>query len=316
MSIALPKKVLEAEAKAEELYKQVYEAKPEDAPNEEPAPEQPSAETTEPPAQEETPEPVGSQGIEPPPQQEEDLGEEETWEHRFKVLTGKYSAEVPRLAADNRELKNQLKVMEAELEAMKQGKAASPQSFVKPEEVEEYGEPLIDLIRRAAREEVSAKESEIKELKAKIDAFDSRTSKVVEVDFYESLAREVPDWVAINDDKNFHKWLSGYDELTGEVRQNLLSQAEASRDARLVANFFKAYKKAGQSWAASASKKLESQVVPDSSRVSKPPVGKKIWTSQEIGNFYAAMRRGDVSDKDAVAIEADIHAAQLEGRIR
>lgn len=314
MSIALPKKVQEAEAKADALYKQIYEAKPEDAPQE-PVQEEPSAETTEPPAQEETPEPVGSQGIESP-QQEEQPADEDSWEHRFKVLTGKYSAEVPRLAADNRELKHQLKSLEAELEAMKQGKAASPQSFVKPEEVEEYGEPLIDLIRRAAREEVSAKEAEIKELKAKIEAFDSRTSKVVEVDFYESLAREVPDWVAINDDKNFHKWLSGYDELTGEVRQNLLSQAEASRDARLVANFFKAYKKAGQSWAASASKKLESQVVPDSSRVSKPPVGKKIWTSQEIGNFYAAVRRGEVSDKDAVAIEAEIHAAQLEGRIR
>jgi hypothetical protein len=314
MSTVLPKKVREAEEKAEALYKQVYEAKESEAPKE-PAPEEPSAETTAPPPQEETPEPVGSQSFESP-KEEEQPADEETWEHRFKVLTGKYSAEVPRLAADNRELKASLKSLEAELEDLRKQKVTSQQSFVKPEEVEEYGENLIDLIRRAAREEVAAKEAEIKELKSKIESFDSRTSKVVEVDFFESLAREVPDWVAINDDKNFHKWLSGYDELTGQVRQNLLSQAEASRDARLVANFFKAYKKAGQSWAANASRKLESQVVPESNQAVKPQPGKKIWTTQEISKFYAAVRSGEVSDKDAVAIEAEIHAAQLEGRIR
>jgi hypothetical protein len=315
MSIALPKKVKEAEEKAEALYKQLYEAPTAEAPKEEPAPEEPSAETTEPPPREEPAEPDGSPEPESPKEEEQPV-DEETWEHRFKVLTGKYSAEVPRLASDNRELKTQLKTLEKQLEELKSGKASEKKSFVKPEEVEEYGEPLIDLIRRAAREEVAAKEAEIEALKAKIDSFDSRTSKVVEVDFYEQLGRDVPDWVTINDDKNFHKWLDGYDELTGVRRQEMLSQAEQDKDARRVANFFKAYKKAGQSWAATASKKLESQVVPESNRVSKPPAGKKIWTTGEIQNFYAAMRRGDVSDKDAVAIEADIHAAQLEGRIR
>jgi len=313
MSIELPKKVREAEEKAEALYKQVYEA-PSEAPKE-PAPEEPRAETTEPPAQEETPEPVGSPEPESP-KEEEQPADEETWEHRFKVLTGKYSAEVPRLAADNRELKNQLKFLEKQLEDLKSGKATEKQSYVKPEEVEEFGEPLIDLIRRAAREEVAAKEAEIDALKAKIDAFDSRTSKVVEVDFFEQLGKDVPDWVAINDDKNFHKWLDGYDELTGVRRQEMLSQAEQDRDARRVANFFKAFKKAGQSWAANASRKLESQVVPESNQAVKPQPGKKIWTTQEIAKFYASVRSGNISDKDAVAIEAEIHAAQLEGRIR
>lgn len=311
MSEYLPQKVREAEEKAEALYKQLYEKAPE-APKE-PAPEPPSAETTEPPAQEETPEPVGSQES---GQEEEQPAPESDWEHRFKVLSGKYSAEVPRLAADNRELKTQLKVLESQLEDLKSGKTAGKQSYVKPEEVEEYGENLIDLIRRAAREEVAAKEAEIETLKAKIDAFDSRTSKVVEVDFFEQLGKEVPDWIAINDDKNFHKWLDGYDELTGLRRQEMLSQAEADKDSRRVANFFKAYKKAGQTWAAAASRKLESQVVPETNQSVKPQPGKKIWTRQEIGNFYGAMRRGEVSDKDAVAIEAEIHAAQIEGRVR
>lgn len=313
--MSLPKKVREAEEQAEALYKQIYEQQAEAAPKEEPAPEQPRAETTEPPAQEEPQqEPDGSQ--EPTPQSDSEGDSEETWEHRFKVLTGKYSAEVPRLAADNRELKATLKQMEQQLEELKKGKSSNSQTFVKPEEVEEYGEPLIDLIRRAAREEVAAKEAEIEALKAKIESFDSRTSKVVEVDFFEQLGRDVPDWVAINDDKNFHKWLDQYDELTGQRRQDMLSAAEADKDARRVANFFKAYKKTGQTWAAAASKKLESQVVPETNQSVKPPPGKKIWTRQEIANFYAAMRRGEVSDKEAVALEAEIHAAQVDGRVR
>lgn len=312
--MSLPKKVREAEEKAEALYKQLYEQNQAAAPTEEPAPEQPSAETTEPPAQEEPPqEPVGSQEPAAPTDTEGDA--EDTWEHRFKVLTGKYSAEVPRLAADNRELRSTLKQMEQQLEDLKKGKSTG-QTYVKPEEVEEYGEPLIDLIRRAAREEVAAKEAEIEALKVKIESFDSRTSKVVEVDFYEQLGRDVPDWVAINDDKNFHKWLDQYDELTGQRRQDMLAAAESDKDARRVANFFKAYKKAGQSWAATASKKLESQVVPETNQSVKPQPGKKIWSRGEIANFYAAMRRGDVSDKEAVAIEAEIHAAQVEGRVR
>lgn len=313
--MSLPKKVREAEEKAEALYKQIYEQKPEETPKEESAPEEPSAETTEPPPQEEPQqEPVGSQ--EPAPQEEPEEKQDDSWEHRYKVLNGKYSSEVPRLAADNRELKATLKNLEQQLEELKKGKASVSQTFVKPEEVEEYGEPLIDLIRRAAREEVSAKEAEIETLKAKIESFDSRTSKVVEVDFFEQLGRDVPDWVAINEDKNFHKWLDQYDELTGQRRQDMLSAAEADKDARRVANFFKAYKKTGQTWAAAASKKLESQVVPETNQSVKPPPGKKIWTRQEIANFYAAMRRGEVSDKEAVALEAEIHAAQVDGRVR
>jgi hypothetical protein len=68
--------------------------------------------------------------------------------------------------------------------------------------------------------------------------------------------------------------------------------------------------------AATAASSLEEQVVPATSTVSTPPPGKKIWTRAEIQNFYAQARQGKISDKDMVAIEADIHAAHIEKRIR
>jgi hypothetical protein len=144
----------------------------------------------------------------------------------------------------------------------------------------------------------------------------STTNRNVEVGFYDQLGRLAPDWVTINSDDNFLRWLDEYDELTGKTRQDLLSEAEASRDAERVARFFSKWKATQQQNVATSNKALESQVVPDSNRVVTAPAGKRFFTRQDIVNFYAAARRGDISSKDMVAMESEIHAATIEGRIR
>ena len=315
----LPKAVREQEAKADALYEEVYaqpqntesdptpglEARPDPEPEVEPEGLQP-----EPAAQE-----VHEEDPQPEPQPEP-VGSHDEWEHRYKVLSGKYNSEVPRLAADNRELKQLLKRMESEIDSLKKSPKQSRDSLLSPEEIEEYGEGFIDVVRRAAREEIAQKDQEIDDLKSRIEELSSKTTKTVEIDFYEELGRMVPEWVAINDDKNFHRWLDGIDELTGRPRQTLLSEAEADRDAKRVANFFNAFKKANKTWAATANRSLESQVVPEQSVKPSSPPAKRMWTRAEINNFYADYRRGAIDDKRAVALEADIQAALIEGRVR
>lgn len=311
----LPKAVAEQEAKADSLYQEVYQ-QPQNTESE------PEPEVDLDPPQDQEPEAVES--IEPEPEAETEPQPEPTdsqpdqgdpWEHRYKVLSGKYNSEVPRLAADNRELKSTLKRLESEVESLRKG-ATRRESLLKPEEIEEYGENFIDVVRRAAREEIASKDQEIGELKAQIEALSNKTTKTVEIDFYEALGQKVPDWVAINDDKNFHKWLEGIDDLTGRQRQALLSDAEAERDATRVANFFNAFKKANKTWAATATQSLASQVVPEQSKKVSSPPAKKIWTRGEINQFYADYRRGAIDDKRALALEADIQAALVEGRVR
>jgi len=318
--MSLPKAVREQEAKAEALYEEVYN-QTQNAESE-PTPE-PEQQVDLDPTVDQEPEPVeaieAQPELEPEPEletQQEPVGSHDEWEHRYKVLSGKYNSEVPRLAADNRELKTTLKRLESELEVLKKNAVESSHSLLKPEEIEEYGEGFIDVVRRAAREEIASKDREINELKVQIDALSNKTTKTVEIDFYEDLGRMVPEWVAINDDKNFHRWLDGIDELTGRQRQQLLSEAEAERDAKRVANFFNAFKKANKTWAATANKSLESQVVPEQSKQVPTPPAKRIWTRAEINNFYADYRRGAIDDKRAVALEADIQAALIEGRVR
>jgi hypothetical protein len=310
----LPRAVLEAERKAEEALQRLQTARqpqqqqndppPGDPPASDPAPTPPPSE----PAATANPAPAAT----PPANTEGD----EKWESRFKTLTGKYNAEVPRLHAAIKERDAKLNSLTEEVEALKASLAKPRDSLVKPEEVNEFGEPLVDLIRRAAREEVQSKDAELAELRRKLDQVQVATVETKEVGFYEALAQAVPDWVTINDDPEFHTWLGEVDDLTGMQRQQILSQAEEKRDAGRVARFFNAYKKVQQEKAAEANTSLDSQIAPPTSRVDAPPQGKKIWTRGEIADFYARDRRGEFSAEKAAAIDQEIQLAVTEKRVR
>lgn len=213
-----------------------------------------------------------------------------------------------------REREAELAGLREEVEALKKSK--DKQSLVKPEEIQEFGEPLVDLIRRAAREEVSSKDSEIADLKSELKSMRSTTEHSTEATFYERLAQAVPDWMAVNDDAEFHTWLAEHDDFTGFQRQQLLTDAEKRKDAVRVARFFDAFKKSKSKTEFAAASSLESQVAPVSTRTEAPPPSKKIWTRGEVAEFYARDRRGEYTVEQAAVIDADIQAAVREGRVR
>lgn len=306
--MAMPRAVEAAAKRAEELHAQLYtQQNPQDPPaptpnpDPEPAPQDPPAD----PAPQDPPQ-------DPPPQDPP----KDPWEHKYKVMEGKYRAEVPRLAADNRDMRQKLDALTAELESLKSKATAPAQSLISAEDREKYGDDLLDVIKRTAQEQVAAKDAEIAELKRRLDGVHQDTAKTAEVTFYDRLGELVPDWVTINAEEGFLKWLDEYDEFTGRTRQDLLSDAEKARDAVRVARFFTKWKAEQTQSVATSQRALEAQVVPDSNKVVKAPQGKRFFTRGEIAAFYAAVRRGEVSSKDMVAMEAEIHAATVEGRIR
>lgn len=313
----LPRAVLEAERKADEALQRLQQARQPQQPegNGTPPVDQnsetaPTATPSEPVAQA----PAATQNT--PPATAKSAGDEETWEARFKTLTGKYNAEVPRLHAALKERDSKLNSLTEEVEALKAKLTTPQEKLVKPEEVAEFGEPLVDLIRRAAREEVQTKDTEIAELKRKLEQVSGTATANVEVNFYDRLAGAVPDWQSINDDPEFHTWLGETDELTGYQRQQILSQAEEKRDADRVARFFKAFKKVQQDKSAATTASLEAQVAPEATRTPETPKGKKLWTRQEIAAFYAADRRGEYTEEKAAAVDAEIQLAIRENRVR
>lgn len=312
--MAIPRKVQEAAERAEALHKQFYEnvdGEPQTAQKDPVTAPEPDPETQ--PSTEGVAEPSVAPPVEQPDQQKQD---EETWEHRYTVLEGKYREEVPRLSAERRELKRQLDALKEEIEQIKQRKDTPASSLISSEDREKYGDDLLDVIKRTAQEQVAAKDVEIAELKRQLESVTTATAKTAEVGFFDRLGQLVPDWVTLNGDDGFLKWLDEYDELTGRTRQELLSEAEQARDADRVARFFKTWKGQQEASAIHRKRSLEAQVTPDSNRVVTPPPGKRFFTRREIAEFYAAARRGEIGAKEMVALEAEIHAATLDGRIR
>lgn len=291
----LPRAVLEAERKAEEALNRLK------------SPPQPTAQEPAPAPPQEPPPPP------PPPVPAPNTGDE-PWEARYRSLHGKYNAEIPRLNAALKERDAEMTELREKIAALEAAK--DRQSLVKPEEIQEFGEPLVDLIRRAAREEVGTKDQEIAELKSQLKSIKSTSEQTHEATFYEKLAASIPDWMTINDDPEFHSWLAEHDELTGYQRQELLSQAEKRKDAMRVARFFDAFKKTKSKTQVAAEDSLESQVAPVTTRADSPPPGKKIWTRAEVADFYARDRRGEYSVEQSAAIEKDIQEAVRDRRVR
>jgi hypothetical protein len=315
--VAIPRAVKEAAERAEALHKQVYETQPEGEPNTTQVENSDPALTGDPAPEAQGVTPPTESNAEAPPTGElpDQQKKDDQWEQRYKVIEGKYRAEVPRLNADNRELRQQLEILKTEIEQLK-SRGTQPSSLISDEDREKYGDDLLDVIKRAAQEQAAAKEGEIADLKRQLESVTTTTAKTAEVSFFDQLGASVPDWVEINADDQFLKWLDEYDEFTGRTRQDLLSDAEQARDASRVAKFFNSWKATQKSHATNTQRALESQVSPDANRVSTPPPGKRFFTRGEIAEFYSAARRGEISAKEMVAMEADIHAATIEGRIR
>lgn len=307
----LPRAVIEAERKAEEALQRLQAAR---QPQQSQVDEAQPPTDPQPPAPEPASEPVAA--VTPAPTTTPPSEGDEKWEARYKTLHGKYNAEVPRLHAALKERDSKLNSLTEEVEALKAAISNPRESLIKPEEVNEFGEPLVDLIRRAARDEMAAKEAEIAQLKREVASVKTSTVENKEVSFFDKLAASVPDWMAINDDPDFHAWLGEVDDLTGAQRQEILSAAEEKRDADRVARFFKAFKKVQEKQSAAATASLDSQVAPAASRADDPPKGKKIWTRAEIADFYARDRRGELTEEQSAAIDKEVQAAIRERRVR
>lgn len=316
----LPKIVQEAEERSNALIanlvnQQVPQATPPAAPAPAPVPTPPAP--TPAPVATPSPAPAPDSTTAPPASAPVDQG----LEHRYKVLQGKYNAEVPRLHADldaeraaRVSMENRVRLLEEQLNAIPK----EARSLVRPEEVAEYGEGMVDMVRRAAREELAAANSTIEQLQRQLQELQTGVQTSRRKSFLEVLAEAHPDWAVVNADEGFHQWLGETDPLSGRTRQELLDAATAAQDGARAAVFFTNFKAARNSTAAAANQALQTQVVPNpgtSSTPVAPPVGRVI-TRAEVQSIYARIRSGQLKGQDAVAAEAEIQQAMLEGRIR
>lgn len=310
--MALPKAVEEQMRRSEELHRQTYgnteQPQGNTTPQPAPAPSvEPKSET--PPVEPQKPAEAPAKAPDVPNVQPDD---EATFKRRYEVLEGKYRAEIPRMAATIRDLTAKLSAAEAKITSV----STPAPSKVRPEEVEEYGEKFIDVVKRAASEVVP---DNLGQMQQDVDRLREDTQKLARERFFEGLNREAPHWQRLNEDEGFLTWLSGVDPLTGRTRQELFKEAEVALDSWRIANFFNSYGSAGVQEPAQQRTPepdpMEQMVEPPTSRVSSPPPGKRVWRVADIQDFYTGVKNRQYTMEDVARIEADIFAAQREGRI-
>ncbi len=280
------------------------------------------------PAPEPQPQPVSQE-----PQPQPNPADEERWERKYLTLKGMYDAEVPRLHAQVRELNQQVQTLIAENAAAKASKPAQDSSpaktLITEQDKEAFGSDLLDLIDRAteqklagSRETEAQLRAEIQELKGKLGKVDESVGASSKEIFLERLAKQVPNWEAVNVDQGFLTWLAEVDPVYGLPRQAALNNAYEMLDAPRCAAIFKQYLAtlAPAPAAQQNRQELQRQVAPTRSRTSTAPTtsaaNTRIYTQGEITAFYEEWRRGFIDETDAVRMEKEIHAAIAEGRVR
>ena len=332
--MGIPKQVQKQSEEVQELYKelnsetetaQVEKTEATEVPVEQPI-EQPSNSVEDQAPKSETQEQV-----------ESDAQPKESWEQKYKTLQGMYNADVPRLNAKNREVSARVSQLEQLLSTMQQStkpeEPVSTDPLITDADMKEYGDS-IDVMRRAAREEVNTANGRIAQLEKTIQQLQGFVPQVQQVQaqqqasseqaFWSGLSNEVPNWQDINDNADFQSWLLSIDPLTGISRQTYLEDAQKNLDTRRVASFFAAWEKefgtpeTARENRSNSNSQLEKQVAPGRGRSGKPASQEsKNYSPADIQKFFDDVRKGKFKgrEEERGRMERDIFSAQREGRI-
>lgn len=335
--MALPKAAQAQVEAADKIYNEVY-GKSEETEN--------ANDTTSENIEETTDEVETSADTPEQPADESTAAADTDWEHKYKTLQGMYNAEVPKFSKKAKTLEEENASLRAILASLEEAATTAPaeeqpvatapvKQLVSPEEVEEFGADLIDVVRRAALESVQPELQRLRQendtLRSSLGDVSKTMGETARKSVYVSLAENVPDWQEMNSDENFLNWLGQPDVFSGQTRQDLLRQAFEKNDAERVIAFFKSYidETAVVQPTTTTTQAVTTPPVNTSSLVapgktkaatvaSTQGPEKRIWTQQQIAAFYSSVRKGEYKDNEADkrAIEKDIIDAANTGRIR
>ena len=317
--MALPKQVEAQLRELEALEKQLTEAN-------NPAPAEPTPTPAEPP-QDPQPAPTEPKPVEPTPTPTEPVVAEETWQQKYKTLKGMYDAEVPRLHADLRDLKAQVDNLRkaAETKPVEPAKPATTEKLVTDADVEAFGQDLIEVQRKVAREVAAEFRGELEAMRAENEKLREQLTttgtQVSEASFEQRLYRMVPDFEVVNADPKWIAWLNEVDPLLRAPRASVAQQAFNRGDAEGVAHYVSLFKQSIKPVepAADKTEELERQIQPNRSATSAPPASQKgkIYTNADIEKMFRKATDLGVKGRleEARKLEAEIDAAFMEGRV-
>ena len=336
-NVKVPDAVKRAAAKAESHYQpvtpdpaQVQPTVPVQVqPAVEPAPALvPPAPAPEPPQPTPQPAPAPTAPPEPP-----------NYEHMYNSMKGRYDA-AQRTIGGMQEQMGQLGDELMRTQQMFRGNV-NPSStlpgdikpaYVTPEDINNFGEPLIDLTKRAALEAVAPTLTALQEENRRLN---QQVNQQRQQNIYEKLDDAMPTWRDVNSNPRWLSWLRLRDFNSAPLRQEQLNRAMQAADAPRVLDFFKRFQDeevaTGQMPApqptpppapVTAAIPLTTLAAPGRPNPApgntQVPDSKPVYTHKDVSDFYDYVRKGVYVGQEQLKqqIEADIFAAQREGRIR
>ncbi|MBI9090720.1 MAG: hypothetical protein JEZ12_16000 [Desulfobacterium sp.] len=272
----------------------------------------------------------------------------EDFETKYRTLQGKYNAEIPRLNEQVRTLTSRVSFLTGENASLKADKnnnadpngsdAGDGNSRLNPDDLGKYGEEFGAMATR-----VNSLIDENEALKEQLGTVSGRVDTVKETQgqtdynrYMGTVAKQVTDlgrdFNQLNADPDFLTWLQDIHAFTGQPRHASLQAAEANLDVERTMGIFKEYlgldptKKQSNKKPDTKEPKptvptpnLQPDHKPSGSDITPPmSTSEQIWTRGKAKQLYEAKARGDWRGKDAEfkALEADMFAAQTEGRFR
>ena len=324
---AIPRNVRAQAEQAEQLQKELVDRDTDEpAPQDENADEASADEGTDATEGQSQQEP-SQEGEEQPPKAPEpesaEAAESDDYQRlkqAHETLHGKYKAEVPRMAGEIRDLKQQLSDRDAQisdLQSRLQSASEAQQDRTTPdsENPDEYDRKL--------REELGDEFAEAVEHKARMIArgeVQQAKTETQEDDierFKGQIRRSIDNFDEINRSQDFVNWLNAnYDPRTGFTYQETLNQAGADRDVGGVVQVFNQFKQAQQPEAevpqnnspeAHQAPPRKGQPSGEAPQQSRQPE----YTPEDYVQLQNEIRRGKWKGKEAEAnqLEAEIHAA-------
>jgi len=270
----------------------------------------------------------------------------EEWRHRFLSMQGRFQAKVRECAGMEEQMRqlgqelvstqNLLQNQQAPTQEQIRARGGDHGNLITEADREAYGDELIDLARRAARESVTP---ELEQLRAQNQQLTQRVQSTSKRELFQVLDRDIPNWRQINTSVQFKSWLRLPNVYTGQLRGNMLKAAVDGANAPQTIALFKdfiaeAHATGMQAPAQQleqqdpgpaprhAAVNLETLAAPGRARPAsgdtQVPSEKPIYTRAQISKFYDDSRKGVYAGREAEyrQIEADLQAAQREGRIR
>ena len=321
-----PKSVKNQAKRADELHKEVYGKEGDDKGTPPKVEDIPAKAPIEPEPSKVEPAVVNTQPVIP-------VKGAEDFEHKYRVIQGKFDAEVPALQAQVASLTEQVrKFMENKVDEP----VKKPENFDAAINAlkEQYGEEFTSMVNDAteAKATVIAEKIANKIVDERLKDISHRVDSVAEVQvqsaserFMSSLEKGLgKGWdTGINKDPRFLTWLNTPidAELGVETYMDRLTAAYNILDDAKVLTIFNRYIKLNPQVEDANASKLAELIVPENQGggddLADLNKEKKTYTKAEVNKFYKDSAAGLYKDRpeEKARMESDIFAAQSEGRI-